>query len=299
MELLQYDEGFEFFYISGIVTRKTSKKQGKFIQMTELTTHMPLLLMIFWLLVAAVWGYVSYGIHLENKQIIEEQPTLPTLNYFLTRLGQLQRRNLQLWGFMSALLGFLAISNLYSVMPTTQPALQPVAVAAAPKEPAAIKPEEKPLPQEAKKPDEAQPATASSVPSSNPLPYSDITEFNEKDSKQQAMLDWIKQRYENWLITYYYLEKCHQVGASDLELIRAQLHKDLADQHTDTNNAEENILLAASGSYKELYAQASCSDERSKATRASYEEYMKPLRPKTSAPAGGRKPLVVNVKPER
>jgi hypothetical protein len=246
--------------------------------MIEYTSYSTLPVILFWLAMAAIWGTISCGIYIENRLIKEQSPTLPTMQYILARLAGLQRRNLQLWLLMSVLLVVCAVNGL-SGMTTPRPA-PPSAAAAA----AAV---EKVF-EEAMSPDSKKPVTdnvSHPVPAANSLPFSDITEFNEKDSKQQAYLDWLKQRYENWLITYYYLQKCGMADKADFDLIRSSLHKELANLHTETGTIEDNILLAANGSYSELYAAASCTDERIKITKSSYDVYMQQMRQQPASAA--------------
>jgi hypothetical protein len=262
--------------------------------MTESTSYILAISLVFWLVMAAVWGYFSHGIFSENKRIKEEIPTLPTLHYLLTRLAALQKRNLQLWCAVSLLFLLCAIGNIasiiHSVAPTPAPVIEPAPPGNSQKTDKPIKTAPGELVKTAPNATSANP-----VPASNPLPYSDITEFNEKDSKEQAMIDWLKQRYENTFITYYYLQKCGLADKNDFDVIRSSLHKELADLHTETNTAEDNILMAANGSYNELYAQASCADDRTKATKTSYDAFMQQMRqPKPSAisvaPAGNPVP---------
>lgn len=238
--------------------------------MVDFTGDRQLLLMGFWLAVAAIWGYSTCRILIENRQIRDNSPTLPTMHYILNRLAGLQRRNLQLWFLVSLLLGILAANGINGLVQVPPAPVTIVTQSPAPAPTEAAKQE-----QPAAKPPETG---GSAIPATNAMPFSDITEFNEKDSRQQAMIDWLKQRYENWLITYYYLHKCGMADKADFDLIRLSLKQELAKLNTDTTSVEDNILLAANGSYNELYATASCDDERSKVTLSSYEAYMATVR---------------------
>lgn len=252
--------------------------------MADYTSFSTIYTVCFWLAVAALWGYVSSRILMENGFSREKAPTLPTIQYLAARLSDLQRRNVQLWALVSLLLVANAVSSIVAGLhsrpaatqvaqeqppaPTTQPAEEQTANTT-------------PVQNAPKGSDEPLSANHP-VPAANSLPFSDITEFNEKDSKQQAYLDWLKQRYENWLVTYYYLHKCNMAGKDDFEFIRKSLSKELAGLNTDVSSVEDNILLAANGSYNELYAAASCDDERMVVTKTSYDTYMQQVQ--TSAP---------------
>ncbi|MEI7669775.1 MAG: hypothetical protein WCJ33_06815, partial [Pseudomonadota bacterium] len=108
----------------------------------------------------------------------------------------------------------------------------------------------------------------------NSIPFSEIPEFNEQNSKEQAYIDLIKQRYETWLVTYYYLQKCNKVTNQDLEIINNSLKKEL-----ETSKAESsvinNIIIAANGSYKELYSEIPCDEQHISVSKTSYDYYMK------------------------
>ena len=201
----------------------------------------------FWLAVAALWGYISSRIVMENGFSREKAPALPTIQYLTARLSDLQRRNVQLWALVSLLLAANAVNGLYTGLHTQapQPAATTLQETPTTPETASIIAENPP---QAKNVAEETLSANHPVPEANPLPFSDITEFNEKDSKQQAYLDWLKQRYENWLVTYYYLHKCGMAGKDDFEFIRESLHKELAGLNTETGSVEDNILLAANGS---------------------------------------------------
>jgi hypothetical protein len=109
------------------------------------------------------------------------------------------------------------------------------------------------------------------------VPFSDIIEFNETNSKQQAYIDLLKQRYESWLVTYYYLQKCGKVQISDFELIKESLKKDLEAIKADINIIN-NINISANGSYKEMYSDIPCDEARISGTKANYDSSMKQLK---------------------
>ncbi len=124
---------------------------------------------------------------------------------------------------------------------------------------------------------------------SSPLPFSDIPEFNEIDSKEQVYIDLLKQRYEAWLVTYYYLQKCGKTSAGDFELIRSGLAKELTRVHAD-DTIKDNILTAASGSYKEMYYDIPCDKVYLAASKSSYDVNMQQLRTLLAGKDGPKAP---------
>jgi len=125
------------------------------------------------------------------------------------------------------------------------------------------------------------PATVSpALPAYNGVPFSNVTEFNEQNGKEQAYIDMLKQRYETWIITYYYLQKCGKTEKNDYEFIMASLKKELETAKAE-NGVLNNILVAANGSYKELYSEIACDDQHITTSKTSYDTYMQQA--KTSA----------------
>ena len=127
------------------------------------------------------------------------------------------------------------------------------------------------------------------IPANTKVPFSNISEFNEENSKQQAYIDWLKERYETWLITYYYLQKCNKVSDKDLPIITESLLKELDGIHAD-KSIKDSIILAANGSYSEMYSTIPCDDAHIKDSKTSYDVNMKqitatkvPEKPQTKA----------------
>ncbi len=108
--------------------------------------------------------------------------------------------------------------------------------------------------------------------------FSDVTEFNESDSKARAGLDALKQRYEAWLVTYYILIKCKKIDVQDINHIREALRYELRDVQPH-DNIEENIKRAANGSYQEMYSNTPCDDARLISTKTAYDANMQQTHP--------------------
>lgn len=128
------------------------------------------------------------------------------------------------------------------------------------------------------------------IPANTKVPFSNISEFNEENSKQQAYVDWLKERYETWLITYYYLQKCNKVSDKDLPIITESLLKELDGVHAD-KSIKDSIILAANGSYSEMYSTIPCDDAHIKDSKFSYDVNMKQITPaKVQAKSETKKP---------
>jgi hypothetical protein len=167
---------------------------------------------------------------------------------------------MQIWLQVSLLLVVMAVNDMHHDIGLLPPGFfsPPIAV-------------EAPLVKEAPTEDIYDKALKKDAASS--LPFSNITAFNEQNSKQEAYIDWLKERYEAWFVTYYYLQKCKKTGNSDYDIIRHSLEKELATAHA-SKSVEDNILLAATGSYKEMYSEIPCDNAHLGATKSLYDANM-------------------------
>lgn len=227
------------------------------------------------IVVTIVWGLFSLKIHKESeiRQDDRSEETIPSYMRMHERLESLQRQVIYLWWGITLLLAVMVVMGAPKLMPLPADQAKIVMV------PEEDKPVQKLVPVKTAQPEKTVAhAPATNAPPASALPYSDITEFDETDSKQQAALDYLKQRYENWFIAYYYLEKCKVAPKSDFDLIQGSMKRELEAAHTNVGATEENIMIAANGSYNELYSTSPCDEERLKATKASYETFIAPLR---------------------
>jgi len=238
-----------------------------------------------WLMIFGVWGVFAYGTWRENRKLHQMLVDKIESGNVAVLLRTLHRRDMQIWVQVSLLLVVVAVNDIrydaallpkdFFALPVTPPTPAPVPVA-----------NENPN-------DRYDKAIKSS--SSLGVPFSNITEFNEQNSKQEAYIDWLKERYESWLVTYSFLKKCNQVGANDYDTIRHSLRKELGAAHAD-QSVESNILIAADGSYNEMYSDIPCDSAHIATTKSQYDANMQQMRseiPKTSAnpdPASGSKP---------
>ncbi len=211
-------------------------------------------MLLKWLIIIAIWLLLAVDLIRDGIRIrrLQDSITIVRILYLL------HKRNIQVFGLFSMLLIVLGANDMGN-SPSRQH--EPVA--------------EKPAVQESAQ----QPADSNQPPlPQNPSnPFSGITEFNEKNGKQQAYIDLLKERYEMWLITYYYLQKCNAVDPKDLDTIAASMEKELAAYNAD-GNVENNIKIAANGSYKELYSTIPCDKDHIAKTKASYDGAMQRIK---------------------
>ena len=227
---------------------------------------------IKWLMIFGVWGVFAYATWQEDRKIqaLLKKPIADRDAIVL--LKTLHRRDMQIWLQLSLLLVVVAANDIHydaNLLPRdffSPPVAEPL-----PAEPAPVVD------------DKYDNAIKKNTVAS--LPFSDITEFNEQNSKQEAYIDWLKEHYESWFVTYFYLEKCKQVRTDDYNVIKLSLEKELGSAHAQ-QPVEGNILLAAQGSYKEMYADIPCDSGRLATTKSLYDANMQQIR-SASAQSGG------------
>jgi hypothetical protein len=149
--------------------------------------------------------------------------------------------------------------------------------AAPPPEPAAAPAVYAPAPAAAVQPAPQVQAPAQPARPANPMPFQNITVFSEKNAATQAYLDLIKQRYEELMVTYYYLLRCQAADVNDSVILRSAMNEDLrkAGASAQTGN---NIIQAAQGTYAELYARSACRDSDISNIKQSFEKSMAQLK---------------------
>ncbi len=210
-----------------------------------------------WLIIITIWLFWLWGALREDKQLKKclHDPSHSANTGFI--LKAFYRRSNQLGILITLLLLTEAANDMHHTVSSIQISnVPPSSIIAAVASTAAKTPE--------------KPAISAG------LPFSDITEFNEKDSKEQAYIDWLKERYEAWFVTYYYLHKCAQNNAQDFDVIRIALEQELFKAHAQSN-VENNILLASQGSYNEMYSEIPCDSRHINSTKATYDANMQQL----------------------
>ena len=213
------------------------------------------------------------------------------MTYSVFRKGQ----NWQIYGVLSLLLLNFAADDLRNILFPLPPPPPPPVIISQPAPTPVAKVEVQVEQAKTAKAEQAKIDNSKIViPANTKVPFSNISEFNEENSKQQAYVDWLKERYETWLITYYYLQKCNKVSDKDLPIITESLLKELDGVHAD-KSIKDSIILAANGSYSELYSNIPCDDAHIKDSKISYDVNMKQITPtkapeKIQAKAGTKKP---------
>jgi len=99
----------------------------------------------------------------------------------------------------------------------------------------------------------------------------------EKDpTDKQSSLDDIKKRYEDIMVIHLFLKKCDRVKPEDLSIITNAMA-----QETTAADApekfEDDIMIAARGSYNEIYAKSPCTSKGVDVLNTQYNNYLKIL----------------------
>lgn len=97
----------------------------------------------------------------------------------------------------------------------------------------------------------------------------------ERHDSQSAMDD-IKKRYEDILVTYFFLKKCGKSTPEDYRVIMSALAQEMASVNAP-GRMQYDILTAAQGSYKEMYAGSSCGGQGFDTLYTQYANYIKVL----------------------
>lgn len=96
----------------------------------------------------------------------------------------------------------------------------------------------------------------------------------QHNKSQQAALDNLKQRYENILITYFFLRRCKEAAPGDYHIIISSLASEMASINAP-GRLEYDVVAAAEGSYREVYSRSACKDSQALSTQ--YTDFIKKL----------------------
>lgn len=96
----------------------------------------------------------------------------------------------------------------------------------------------------------------------------------QNNKNPQAVLDTLKQRYENILITYFFLRRCKEANPGDYHIIISSLAAEMASVNAP-GRLEYDVVAAAEGSYKEVYSRSDC--KSAPALAAQYNDFIKKL----------------------
>ncbi len=228
----------------------------------QLFSDQTFFLSVKWLIIIGIIALLAFSIHYDGKWARQYSEKTRDVSGIPELLHMLHLRNLQIFGVIVLLIIIIAASDVHNATmaatgaPPATIALQPTVIA-------------KNIAETSNDID----ASKLVLPPTNRIPFSDITEFSEKNSRQQAYIDWLKQRYETWLVTYYYLQKCGKTGAGDLEMIINSLKKELSAANAESS-VERNIISAATGSYTEMYSSIPCDAAHVTSTKSTYDSNM-------------------------
>jgi len=110
--------------------------------------------------------------------------------------------------------------------------------------------------------------------------------YNPEDSTPgaSAEMDRIKKRFEDMLVNYMFLRKCGQTAETDYHIITSALSQEMASINAP-GRLQYDILTAAQGSFKEVYANSDCNAPETPALLAQYREYIATISRQYSVPA--------------
>ncbi len=107
-------------------------------------------------------------------------------------------------------------------------------------------------------------------------PLAQMYDARRSSSDYQARLDEIKTRYEEILVTHFYLKRCKQAEAMDYHLIISSLATEMASVNAP-GRLQYDILTSARGSYRELYAVTRCDAPGTDTLKEGYQRYIQSI----------------------
>ncbi len=142
------------------------------------------------------------------------------------------------------------------------------------------------IPQPTEDPQTSQNQQAAIPTSNKPLEQNtiqDIFETSRNASDSKDTIDSIKSRYEEILVSYFFMQKCEKTKDSDYNLIFLALQKEIAPLQAP-ERLQYDILTAAKGSYDELYSKNDCLGENLESSSQQYQAYINSLSEKKITP---------------
>lgn len=117
---------------------------------------------------------------------------------------------------------------------------------------------------------------ANAAPSAGGASVTNVYEPEQVAVGDQAVMDRIKKRYEDVLVTYFFLKKCGRAEITDFHIINSALSQEMASVNAP-GRMQNDILTAAKGSYEEMYATSSCQGEGFNSLHTQYVDYISTL----------------------
>jgi hypothetical protein len=114
---------------------------------------------------------------------------------------------------------------------------------------------------------------AKALPERAKDPITEIYAVDSSKQDKQSKLDTIKNRYEEILVTHFFLRKCHIAPADDYHVIMSALAVEMASANAQ-GRLQYDILTAAKGSFREMYSKSSCDEQSTGTLRESYASYI-------------------------
>lgn len=115
-------------------------------------------------------------------------------------------------------------------------------------------------------------STTAPSESGNPL-LNELYSGSDDPDALAPRLDRIKEKYEETLVTYFFMNRCRFATPQDYHIINSALLQELAAINAPAGIANE-ILVAARGSYTELYARSSCEGSDALHLTEQYASYL-------------------------
>lgn len=103
-----------------------------------------------------------------------------------------------------------------------------------------------------------------------------VFESGQNPTDSKSAIDNIKTRYEEILVTYFFLQKCGKTTDSDYRSIFFALQKEAANLQAP-ERLQYDILTAAKGSYDEVYAKNECTEANISPIYQQYNSYIQSL----------------------
>ncbi len=92
----------------------------------------------------------------------------------------------------------------------------------------------------------------------------------------QPKIDALKKRYEEILVTHFFLKKCELAMPTDYHIIISSLSQEMASMNAP-GRLQYDIVTAAQGSYQEMYSMISCDDGNMETLQSQYADYISSL----------------------
>ena len=124
----------------------------------------------------------------------------------------------------------------------------------------------------------AQQPAAAPAPAPSPTGSSveDVYNPERSSTDAQSAMDAIKKRYEDVMVIHMFLKKCKRTGPDDYATITHGLAMELSALKAPSN-MQQDVIDAANGAFKELYAKSPCNSTGVDALHKQYIDYLKVL----------------------